>query len=298
MWAIGIHGGAGRLGEARIKADCRVLEGAVSWARAELEKNVAALDVVEGIIRILEDSGAFVAGKGSSPNIAGEWELDASICDGRDQRCGAVAAMSGVYPPISIARAVMERTPHVLLAGTGATAFARECGFAEIAEPAAFFTPMRESRELRDEDGHGTVGAVVLDASGSIAAGTSTGGITGKKRGRVGDSPIVGAGTWADSSVGVSCTGAGEYFLRTAAAHSVSFRRRHLGLSLDAAIAATLAEIGSLGGKGGMIAVDDQGDVRYGFNSEAIRIAIANSSGRHDVRVARSPEQNGITPQT
>jgi isoaspartyl peptidase/L-asparaginase-like protein (Ntn-hydrolase superfamily) len=293
MWAIGIHGGAGRLGEARVKADCRVLEEAVIWARTELERNAAALDVVEGIIRILEDSGAFVAGKGSSPNIAGEWELDASICDGRDQRCGAVAAMSGVYPPISIARAVMERTPHVLLAGTGAAAFARECGFAEIADPTIFFTPMRESHAID----HGTVGAVVLDASGSIAAGTSTGGITGKKRGRVGDSPIVGAGTWADSSIGVSCTGAGEYFLRTAAAHSIAFRRRHLGLSLEAAIAATLAEIGALGGKGGMIAVDDQGDVRYGFNSEAIRIAIANSSGLHDVRVACSPEQSGISPR-
>jgi isoaspartyl peptidase/L-asparaginase-like protein (Ntn-hydrolase superfamily) len=293
MWAIGIHGGAGRLGEARIEADCRVLEEAVIWARTGLERNAAALDVVEGIIRILEDSGAFVAGKGSSPNVAGEWELDASICDGRDQRCGAVAAMSGVYPPISIARAVMERTAHVLLAGAGATAFARECGFAEIANPATFFTPVRESRAID----HGTVGAVVLDASGSIAAGTSTGGITGKKRGRVGDSPIVGAGTWADSSIGVSCTGAGEYFLRTAAAHSVSFRCRHLGFSLEAAIAATLADIGALGGKGGMIALDGRGDVRYGFNTEAIRIAIANSSGLHDVRVACGPEQNGISPR-
>src|SRR5579862_5929983 len=123
MWAIGIHGGAGRLGEARIATDCAVLESAIRWGQAELAHGASALDVVEGAIRILEDSGAFVAGKGSSPNIAGEWELDASICDGPAQKSGAVAAMSGVYPPISIARAVMEKTRHVLLAGEGAAAF-------------------------------------------------------------------------------------------------------------------------------------------------------------------------------
>jgi isoaspartyl peptidase/L-asparaginase-like protein (Ntn-hydrolase superfamily) len=133
---------------------------------------------------------------------------------------------------------------------------------------------------------------VVLDASGAIGAGTSTGGITGKRRGRVGDSPIIGAGTWADTSIGVSCTGAGEFFLRTAAAHSVAFRRRYMSLPLEAAIDATLVDIDKLGGKGGMVAVDDQGNVRYGFNTEAIRIAVADSSGVHDVRVARAAFDN------
>ncbi len=288
MWAIGIHGGAGRLGEARIASDCAVLGSAVRWGQAELEKGAAALDIVEGAIRILEDSGAFVAGKGSSPNIAGEWELDASICDGPSQKSGAVAAMSGVYPPISIARAVMEKTRHVLLAGEGAAAFARDCGFKTIADPAAFFTPQRDFRPSQSAGDHGTVGAVVLDSRGAIAAGTSTGGITGKKRGRVGDSPIIGAGTWADTGIGVSCTGEGEYFIRSAAAHALAFRRHHLNLPLDEAIAATLADVDRLGGKGGMIAVDQHGDVRYGFTSEAIRIGIATSAGRFDIEVARA----------
>jgi len=289
MWAVAIHGGAGRVSAASIDTDCRVMDEAVTWAQGELDRGAAALDVVEGAIRILEDSGTFVAGKGSSPNIEGEWELDASICDGATRRCGAVAAMSSVYPPISIARAVMERTSHVLLAGAGAAAFARSCGFAEITDPATFFTPRFNPRP-KSEDRHGTVGAVVLDTRGSIAAGTSTGGITGKMRGRVGDSPIVGAGSWADEMVGVSCTGAGEFFLRTAAAHAVSVRRSLLALPLRSAIDATLADVAKLGGQGGMIAIDRDGDVRYGFNSEAIRIGIANSSGLRDIRVARAAQ--------
>jgi L-asparaginase/beta-aspartyl-peptidase (threonine type) len=288
MWAICIHGGAGRLWEARIATDCAVLEQAVRWAQPELARGAAAIDVVEGVIRILEDSGVFVAGKGSSPNIAGEWELDASICDGASRRCGAVAAMSGVYPPISIARAVMERTRHVLLAGAGAAAFARECGFSEIADPSAFFTPQRDLRQSRGAIDHGTVGAVALDRAGSIAAGTSTGGITGKRRGRVGDSPIVGAGTWADDRAGISCTGEGEFFMRTAAAHSVALRLKLQALALGDAIAATLAEVETLGGKGGIIAVDSRGDIQYGFNSEAIRIGMANAAGLFDIRVAHA----------
>lgn len=288
MWAIGIHGGAGRLWEQRIATDCAVLDQALNWARGELEQGAAALDVVEGAIRVLEDSGVFVAGKGSSPNAAGEWELDASICHGPTQRSGAVAAMAGVYPPISIARAVMEKTRHVLLAGEGAATFARQHGFSEITDPARFFTPQRDARQSQGAIDHGTVGTVVLDASGVIAAGTSTGGITGKLPGRIGDSPIIAAGTWADAEVGVSCTGEGEFFIRTAAAHAIAFRRQHLGLTLGDAIDATLVELGKLGGRGGMIAVDRQGEVQYRFNSDAIRVAIANSSGLHQALVARA----------
>jgi beta-aspartyl-peptidase (threonine type) len=287
MWAIAIHGGAGSSSESTVAAECHVLDGALTWAEGELARDASAIDVVEGVIRRLEDSGTFVAGKGSSPNAAGEWELDASICDGRSRRCGAVAALRGVYPPISIARAVMERTKNVLLAGEGAHAFARECGFSEIRDPAAFFSPRSNSQRAPDGIGHGTVGAVALDAAGAIVAGTSTGGISGKRPGRVGDSPIIGAGTWADDRVGVSCTGAGEFFLRTAAAHSVSAYCRLAGLSLNAAIAAVLAEIAKLGGAGGLIAVDHAGSVDYAFNTDAMRIAVANSSGQREVRVAR-----------
>lgn len=289
MWALAIHGGAGSLRPATIDADCRVMDDVATWAADQLSAGVAALDVVEGAIRRLEDSGAFVAGKGSYPNLAGEWELDASICDGATQRCGAVAALRGFYPPISIARAVMERTPHVFLVGDGAALFARESGFAEIADPAHFFLGPVPPRRSRD-DGHGTVGAVALDERGNIAAGTSTGGTTAKMRGRVGDSPIVGAGSWADATVGVSCTGSGEFFIRSAAAHSVAAYRNLLKLPLIEAADASLAEVARLGGRGGLIAVDGTGDVHYVYNSEAIRIGIATSAGRRDIRVAQAPQ--------
>jgi len=287
MWAIGIHGGAGSLAESAIEADCRVLDEATTWAQGQLAQGSRALDVAEGVVRLLEDSGKFVAGKGSSPNLAGEWELDASICDGHSQRCGAVAALSRIYPPISIARAVMERTNHVLLAGEGAFRFARECGFEEIGDPTTFFSPSRNFRPVRGGNGHGTVGAVVLDLAGDIVAATSTGGIAGKRPGRVGDSPIIGAGSWADTSVGVSCTGIGEFFLRTAAAHSVSAYYRLSGLGLNEAINAVLADVAKLGGKGGLIAIDHRGDVKYTFNTEAMRIALADSTGRREVQVVR-----------
>jgi L-asparaginase / beta-aspartyl-peptidase len=287
MWAVIIHGGAGALLESQIAADCQVLDRALSWAKHELEQGRRALDVAEGVIRLLEDSGNFVAGRSSSPNLAGAWELDASICDGPTQRAGAVAALSGVYPPISIARAVMERTKHVLLAGAGAAAFARGCGFTEITDPASFFVPSRDRRPATGGDAHGTVGAVVLDATGAIAAGTSTGGIAGKLPGRGGDSPIIGAGCWADENVGVSCTGAGEFFLRTAAAHAVSAYRRLAGMKLGAAIEAALADVAKIRGRGGIIAIDRSGGVKYTFNTEALRVACADSSGQYEVTVAR-----------
>lgn len=291
MWAVVIHGGAGLVAESAIAADCHALDDILVWAQAELARDQSALDVVEGVIRRLEDSGRFVAGKGSSPNALGQWELDASICDGRSQRSGAVAALRGIYPPISIARAVMERTKNVLLVGEGAHAFARECGFAEIGDPAAFFTPRGDRPRTADGTGTGTVGAVALDTAGGIVAGTSTGGLSGKRPGRVGDSPIIGAGTWADEAVGVSCTGAGEFFLRTAAAHSVSAYCRLAGLRLDAALTATLGDIARIGGGGGLIAIDRGGHVDYAFNTDAMRVAMAKSSGERAVCVARRDQK-------
>jgi L-asparaginase / beta-aspartyl-peptidase len=289
MWAVGMHGGAGPVRGSLLGAQHAVLESTLAWAEAELRKGAGALDVVEGVIRRLEDAGEFIAGKGARPNSAGEWELDASICHGPDRRSGAVAALMGVYPPISIARAVMERTPHVLLAGEGARRFALEQGFTAIADPARFFVSGRRPDAGLDGDpgGHGTVGAVVLDQSGTIVAGTSTGGITNKQPGRVGDSPIVGAGTWADANVGVSCTGEGEYFVRVAAAHQVATRFAAAPDSWPGSIGAVLAEVTALGGEGGIIAVNRTGQVDYAFTAEAMRVALATSDGRREAGVMR-----------
>ena len=286
MWAVGIHGGAGPFHWQTSEAQSRALESILAWAEQELVKGAAALDAVEGAIRRLEDCSLFVAGRGSYPNSAGVYELDASICDGQTRLSGAVAALSGVYPPISIARAVMERTDHVLLVGEGARQFALDAGFAPIEVPRTFFvTRAQRGKSSRGSD-HGTVGAVALDQEGGIAAGTSTGGTFGKMPGRVGDSPIVGAGTWADEFIGVSCTGRGEYFIRTAAAHSVALRYRlPVGAPGDA-LDEVLAEIAGLGGEGGILAVDAKGMVHFAFNADAMRVAYSTSFGLREVSVA------------
>ena len=282
MWAIGIHGGAGPVKGSDLDRQRDVLESAIAWAEAELQRGAAALDVVEGAIRRLEDSGQFVAGRGTGPNTAGQYELDASICYGPTRDCGAVAVLSGVYPPISIARAVMEKTKHVMLAGEGARQFALEHGFEAIDDPKTFFTP---SAAYPSSD-HGTVGAVALDSAGRIAAGTSTGGIRGKRPGRVGDSPIIGAGTWADDFVGVSCTGHGELFIRTAAAHSIAIRARDPNAALPPILSGVLDEIAALDGEGGIIAVSRHGTVSYAFNAESMRVALSSSAGQRETVIA------------
>jgi L-asparaginase/beta-aspartyl-peptidase (threonine type) len=290
MWSVAIHGGAGAVGRAPQDEQERDLESTLAWAEGVLMGGAAALDVVEGAVRRMEDSGRFVAGRGARPNLAGQYELDAAIMDGRTQASGAVAALEGAYPPISIARAVMERTGHVLLAGDGARRFALGQGFAAIDDPAAFFATRFNARgearpTLADGDPHGTVGAVALDLSGAIAAATSTGGTDRKLPGRVGDSPIAGAGCWADRLVGVSSTGKGEFFIRTAAAHEVAMRMRLTGAALTEALAASLADVARIGGDGGMIAVDAAGAVAYVFNSHAMRFAMANAAGLREVAV-------------
>ena len=294
MWAIGIHGGAGAVGREPQGAQERELESVLAWAERALTGGAAALDVVEGAVRRMEDSGRFVAGRGSRPNLAGQYELDASIMDGRSGRAGAVAALEGVYPPVSIARAVMERTDHVLLAGDGARRFALGQGFAAIEDPRAFFAPhIAATGPAGSAEPHGTVGAVALDGSGAIAAATSTGGIDRKLPGRVGDSPIVGAGCWADALVGVSSTGRGEFFLRTAAAHEVAMRMRLAGASLEDALAASLEEVARIGGDGGMIAVDATGALAYVFNTSAMRLARSNADGMREVGVKMRPDVKG-----
>jgi L-asparaginase / beta-aspartyl-peptidase len=227
---------------------------------------------VEIAVAEMEDSGLFVAGRGSAPNAAGVVEMDASIMDGARHRAGAVCALQGIASPVGAARQVLEATPHVLLAGEGASLFARERGLPLIGDPASFYrTPVGLTQEDIDAEAaalaHGTVGAVALDRQGALAAATSTGGVFGKRPGRVGDTPLPGAGVWAD----------GEDFILGATAYDVAARLRYGGQSLDEACQGAIARIGELGGDGGLIAVNRQGRVSFQFNSPGLKRAVAGS---------------------
>jgi L-asparaginase/beta-aspartyl-peptidase (threonine type) len=207
--------------------------------------------------------------------------------DGDTRKAGAVAALQGFVSPIDVARAVMEKTPHVLLAGAGAAAFARKHALAQVDDPSAYYTPAAAREVGPDELAHGTVGAVARDRDGRLAAATSTGGLLGKRPGRVGDAPLIGAGTWADRRCAISCTGQGELFIRANVAADVSARMAYARQSLHAAAAGALADMAALGGDGGLIAVDADGDVATPFVSEGMKRGIAKSDGRRDVRTFR-----------
>ena len=275
---IVVHGGAGvRRADRPGKQQLAVLEQALEAGYAEK----SALDAVIAAVMVLEDSPLFNAGRGSCFNADGEIEMDASIMDGATLRAGAVAAVTRIRNPVVAARAVMEKTRHVLLAGAGAERFA-QVERLQLEDAEYFRTDARLAALKKNlKDHHGTVGAVALDTDGNLAAATSTGGYTGKMPGRVGDSPLVGAGTWADNrSCAVSGTGMGEAFIRAAVGYDVAARMRYLKQPLARAAAAALAQVKALGGDGGLIAVDRRGNVAMPFNSEGMYRAAIDRAGK------------------
>jgi len=279
-YALVLHGGAGAKRKHDYSREIPHMKGLVEAARDRLAKGGSAVDVAVEVVRELEDSGLYVAGRGASPNELGQYELDASIMTGPEKHAGGVAALQGFRNPVEVARLVMDKTPHVLLAGEGAALFAGQNGCATIEDPEAWFTKAggHEDNHPPGKLAHGTVGCVVLDADGQMAAATSTAGVFGKLPGRVGDTPIIASGTWADAHVAVSGTGTGEYFMLTAATAQVSWRVQ-AGQPLQEAVQAVLDEIGSLGGDGGLIAVDRHGNVSARYNSEGMKRAVLTGDG-------------------
>ena len=295
--AIALHGGAGTIERDRMSAEVEAeyrsfLEKAISEGYQQLQAGEDGLDVVVAIIQRMEDSPLFNAGKGSVYTWDGQHELDASIMHGAQMDAGAVAGVTTVQSPISLARAVMEQSPHVMLASRGAEQFAKELGIPEVS-PVYFETERRkralESYKARTQAGiephvdykFGTVGVVVLDSKGNLVAGTSTGGMTGKRWGRIGDAPVIGAGTYADNrSCAVSATGHGEYFVRHTVARDICARMQFAGQSLnEAAEAVIMDELVVAGGDGGIVAVDAGGEVTMIFNTPGMYRASVSGSG-------------------
>jgi beta-aspartyl-peptidase (threonine type) len=299
--AIAIHGGAGTLERVNMDPDKasqyrRFLEELVSDGHKQLTEGHSGLDVVVDIIQKMEDSPLFNAGRGAVLTWEGNHELDASIMHGGNLDAGAVAGVTTVRSPIALARSVMESSPHVMLSREGAEAFAAEQGF-EVVEPGYFETDtsleaLKDFRRdsaasVSPDSAHkfGTVGVVVLDAQGHLSAGTSTGGMTGKRWGRIGDSPVIGAGTYADDrSCAVSATGHGEFFIRYAVAHDICARVRYGGASLaEAANAVVLDELVQAGGLGGVIAMNPAGEIVFSFNTPNMIRAGIDTKGNKQV---------------
>jgi L-asparaginase / beta-aspartyl-peptidase len=295
MYSIAIHGGAGAVPRDSLSAERERryrdgLAAALDLGYATLEKGGSSLDAVTAAVRALEDDPLFNSGRGAALTREGTAELDAAIMEGRQQRAGAVAAVRHVRNPVELARRVMEKSRHVLLVGAGAEEFALEEGLTLV--PNAWFRTEERRAQLESERGgrpvsdlvpcsQGTVGAVAFDAAGDLAAATSTGGMTNKRQGRVGDSPIIGAGTYAKNGVcAVSATGHGEYFIRAVAAHHICAAVEYRRLGLSEAVHELLHQkLRMLGGSGGVIAIDGSGRIVTDFSTEGMFRGARDSSG-------------------
>ena len=303
--AFAIHGGAGTLVRGKMTAEKEkeyktALEKALKAGYQTLEDGKNAVEAVETAIKILENSHLFNAGKGSVFTASETHEMDAAIMDGQTLNAGAVTLITGIKNPISLAKDVMTKSEHVFMAGEGAMEFARSLNYS-LEEPDYFYDELRHQQwlELKDSDNFqldhsakkdskfGTVGAVACDKNGNIAAGTSTGGMTNKKFGRIGDSPVIGAGNYANNKTcAVSCTGSGEFFIKAVAAYDVSCLMEFKGLSLEEATNEVIHKrILEIGGDGGMIAVDAHGNIAMPFNTEGMYRAYKNSEGLEEVLI-------------
>ena len=292
-WKLVIHGGAGAMRPAHGDPDHdqrarKGLRESLDSGATILEAGGTALDAVEAAVRVLEEDACFNAGRGSALASDGHVELDAAIMDGRTRRAGAVAGLRTTRAPVSLAREVMERGAHVFLASEGADEFARAAGLEQVDND--WFVTAERRRQLDEllagggfdsEVKYGTVGAVAVDRSGHVAAATSTGGLTAQQRGRIGDCPVIGAGTYADDrAAAVSATGSGEYFIRAVAGHQLAERVRLGGQTLQEALDSVLEDIAQLGGKGGLIAASPHGEAALGFTTRAMYRGIADSGSR------------------
>jgi beta-aspartyl-peptidase (threonine type) len=306
-----IHGGAGTIERSNMtpekEREYRAgLERALTAGYEILKRGGSSLDATEAAVRVLEDDPHFNAGRGSVFTSAGTNEMDASIMDGKTLKAGAVGSVQHIKNPITLARLVMEKSPHVMLGCAGAEAFAKANGM-ELVDQKYFFTQERwdalqkmkaaekqhatgagKSFVITDQDRHGTVGAVALDRDGNLAAATSTGGTTNKMPGRIGDTPVIGAGTYANNQTcAVSCTGDGEYFIRVAAAHEVSALMQHRGLKLQEAAQTALDTVKQLGGTGGLIAIDKKGEIALPFNTNGMYRGYVDPKGKFVVEIYR-----------
>jgi beta-aspartyl-peptidase (threonine type) len=307
-FGIVIHGGAGTIERSTMtpekEREYRAgLERALTAGYEILKRGGSSLDATEAAVRVLEDDPHFNAGKGSDFTSAGTNEMDASIMEGKTLKAGAVASVKHVKNPIGLARLVMEKSPHVMLDCAGAEAFAKENGI-ELVDKKYFFTQERwDSLQkikkakkhggvggkkffISEDDRHGTVGAVALDKEGNLAAATSTGGIVNKLPGRIGDTPVIGAGTYANNQTcAVSCTGDGEYFIRAGVAHEVSALIEYRGMKLQEAAQMALDAVKKLGGAGGLIAIDKNGEIALPFNTSGMYRGYVDPNGKFVVEI-------------
>ena len=306
---LAIHGGAGTIERSSMSPEEEHeyragLERALTAGYEILKRGGSSLDATEAAVRVLEDDPRFNAGRGSVFTSAGTNEMDASIMDGKTLKAGAVGSVKQIKNPIGLARLIMEKSPHVMLDCAGAEAFAKANGI-ELVDQKYFFTQERwgalqkvkaaekhhasgdgKSFIITDQDRHGTVGAVALDQDGNLAAATSTGGTTNKMPGRIGDTPVIGAGTYANNQTcAVSCTGDGEYFIRVAAAHEVSALMQYRGLTLQEAAQTALDTVKQLGGTGGLIAIDKAGQIALPFNTNGMYRGYVDSKGKFVVEI-------------